>query len=224
MNIRKTITSEIEWNTIKKAQADGKLQELLQVGDELDITLKTGEELTVQAVGTTERGLIFLLKDCMKDEHGMNKRMTSKGGWRDSEMRLWLNETIIRMLPDELREMIVPRRIVQTMDGERLESEDKLWLPSFTEMFGKEGAEDWAPADTDETQLELFSTERSRVKERPGSALRVAATPRVSALSTATAAPATASRAVRLAWPSASAFNLRSKQSARRVRAGRSET
>lgn len=110
MNIRKTITSEIEWNTIKKAQADGKLQELLQVGDELDITLKTGEELTVQAVGTTERGLIFLLKDCMKDEHGMNKRMTNKGGWRDSEMRLWLNETIIHMLPDELREMIVPRR------------------------------------------------------------------------------------------------------------------
>ena len=110
MNIRKTITSEIEWNTIKKAQADGKLQELLQVGDELDITLKTGEELTVQAVGTTERGLIFLLKDCMKDEHGMNKRMTSKGGWRDSEMRLWLNETIIHMLPDELREMIAPHR------------------------------------------------------------------------------------------------------------------
>lgn len=168
MNIRKTITSEIEWNTIKKAQADGKLQELLQVGDELDITLKTGEELTVQAVGTTERGLIFLQKDCMKDEHGMNKRMTNKGGWRDSEMRLWLNGTIIHMLPDELREMIVPRCIVQTMDGERLESEDKLWLPSFTELFGKEGAEDWAPADTDETQLELFSTERSRVKERPG--------------------------------------------------------
>ena len=112
MNIRKTITSEIEWNTIKKAQADGKLQELLQVGDELDITLKTGEELTVQAVGTTERGLIFLLKDCMKDEHGMNKRMTSKGGWRDSEMRLWLNETIIRMLPDENA-----RRIVRETEG-----------------------------------------------------------------------------------------------------------
>ena len=177
MNIRKTITSEIEWNTIKKAQADGKLQELLQVGDELDITLKTGEELTVQAVGTTEHGLIFLLKDCMKDEHGMNKRMTNKGGWRDSEMRLWLNETIIHMLPDELREMIVPRRIVQTMDGERLESEDKLWLPSFTEMFGKENAEDWAPADTDETQLELFSTERSRVKEKPGERYMVVLAP-----------------------------------------------
>jgi hypothetical protein len=172
MNIRKTITSEIEWNTIKKAQADGKLQELLQVGDELDITLKTGEALTAQAAGTTENGLRFVLKDCMKDMRSMNKHMTNKGGWRDCEMRLWLNETIFHILPDELQEIIVPRRIVQTVDGEALESEDKLWLPSFTEIFGKENAKDWAPADTDETQLELFSTERSRVKERPGNGTR----------------------------------------------------
>ena len=167
MNIRKTITSEIEWNTIKKAQADGKLQELFQLGDELDITLKTGEELTVQVADTKEH-MRFVLKDCMKDEHGMNKKMTNEGGWRDSGMRLWLNETVFHMLPDELQEIIVPRRIAQTMDGETLESEDKLWLPSFTEMFGKEKAKDWAPADTNETQMELFTTERSRVKEMPG--------------------------------------------------------
>ena len=167
MNIRKTITSEIEWNTIKKAQADGKLQELFQLGDELDITLKTGEELTAQVADTKEH-MRFVLKDCMKDEHGMNKKMTNKGGWRDSGMRLWLNETVFHMLPDELQEIIVPRRIAQTMDGETLESEDKLWLPSFTEMFGKENAKEWAPADTNETQMELFTTERSRVKEAPG--------------------------------------------------------
>ena len=167
MNIRKTITSEIEWNTIKKAQADGKLQELFQPGDELDITLKTGEELTVQVADTKEH-MRFVLKDCMKDEHGMNKKMTNKGGWRDSGMRLWLNETVFHMLPDELQEIIVPRRIAQTIDGETLESEDKLWLPSFTEMFGEERAKDWAPADTNETQMELFTTERSRVKEVPG--------------------------------------------------------
>ncbi len=167
MNIRKTITSEIEWNTIRKAQADGKLQELLQLGDELDITLKTGEELTAQVTDTKEH-MKFVLKDCMKDERGMNKKATNKGGWRDSGMRLWLNETVFHMLPDELQEIIVPRRIVQTMDGETLESEDKLWLPSFTELFGEEKAKDWAPADTNETQMELFTTERSRVKEVPG--------------------------------------------------------
>ena len=171
MNIRKTITSEIEWNTIKKAQADGKLQELFQLGDELDITLKTGEELTAQVADTKEH-MRFVLKDCMKDEHGMNKKMTNKGGWRDSGMRLWLNETVFHMLPDELQEIIVPRRIAQTMDGETLESEDKLWLPSFTEMFGEERAKDWAPADTNETQMELFTTERSRVKEAPGKGTR----------------------------------------------------
>ncbi len=166
MNIRKTITSEIEWNTIKKAQADGKLQELFQLGDELDITLKTGEELTVQVADAKEH-MRFVLKDCMKDEHSMNKKMTNEGGWRDSGMRPWLNETVFHMLPDELQEIIVPRRIVQIMDGETLESGDRLWLPSFAEMFGEEKAKDWAPADTNETQMELFTTERSRVKEVP---------------------------------------------------------
>jgi hypothetical protein len=166
----------------------------------------------------------------MEKMRAMNDYATNKGGWRDSEMRLWLNETIIRMLPDELREMIVPRRIVQTMDGERLESEDKLWLPSFTEMFGKEGAEDWAPADTDETQLELFSTERSRVKERPGNGtwwywLRSPNGGNSTRFCTVDSdGGANYAYAMGVAWPSASAFNLRSKPSARRVRAGRSET
>lgn len=90
------------------AGRQGKLQELLQVGDELDITLKTGETLTAQAAGTTENGLRFVLKDCIKDMRSINKRMTNKGGWRDCEMRLWLNETIFHMLPDELQEIIVP--------------------------------------------------------------------------------------------------------------------
>lgn len=167
MNIRKTTTAEIDWNAIKKAQADGKLQELLQLGDELDITLKTGEELTVQVADTKEH-MKLVLKDCMKDERSMNKKPTNKGGWRDSDMRLWLNETIFHMLPDELQEIIVPRHIVQTVDGETLKSEDKLWLPSFTEMLGEETAKGWAPADTGETRMELFATERSRVKEMPG--------------------------------------------------------
>lgn len=167
MIIRKTITSEIDWNTIKKAQADGKLGELFQLGDELDITLKTGEELTAQVTDTKEH-VKLVLKDCMKDEHSMNKKATNEGSWRDSGMRLWLNETIFHMLPDELQEIIVPRRIVQTVGGEALESEDRLWLPSFTEMFGEEKAKDWAPADTSETQMELFTTERGRVKEVPG--------------------------------------------------------
>lgn len=168
MNIRKTITSEIEWNTIKKAQADGKLQELLQVGDELDITLKTGEELTVQAVGTTEHGLIFLLKDCMEKMHAMNDYATNEGGWKDSAMRKWLNEDVLPRLPKELQAMIVPRTIRQKINGEEVQTQDKLWLPSFTEMFGADAAAEWAPGDLGDEQFELFDSERSRVKEVPG--------------------------------------------------------
>ena len=105
----------------------------------------------------------------MEKMRAMNDYATNKGGWKDSAMRKWLNEDVLPRLPKELQAMVVPRTIRQKINGEEVQTQDKLWLPSFTEMFGKEGAEDWAPADTDETQLELFSTERSRVKERPGS-------------------------------------------------------
>lgn len=42
-----------------QAQADGKLQELLQVGDELDITLKTGEEHSETGKQTPEQNAAF---------------------------------------------------------------------------------------------------------------------------------------------------------------------
>lgn len=169
MNIRKTITSEIEWNTIKKAQADGKLQELLQVGDELDITLKTGEELTAQVVHVTKEGRVMVvLKDCMEKMHAMNDYVTNEGGWKDSAMRKWLNEDVLPRLPKELQAMVVPRTIRQKINGEEVQTQDKLWLPSFTEMFGAEAAAEWTTGDLGDEQFELFDSERSRVKEVPG--------------------------------------------------------
>lgn len=153
------------WTLIQTLAAEGKLGELLQVGDELKCQLKTGENVTFELADMRERPC-FVLKDCMKDEKPMNKKLTNAGGWRDSFMREWLNGTIFRMMPDALQEIIVPRTIRQTLDGAVVETEDKLWLPSFTEMFGKEGAEAWAPADTGDEQFQLYTSEKSRVKEQ----------------------------------------------------------
>lgn len=153
------------WTLIQTLAAEGKLGELLQVGDELKCQLKTGENVTFELADMRERPC-FVLKDCMKDEKPMNKKLTNAGGWRDSFMREWLNGTIFHMMPDALQEIIVPRTIRQTLDGAVVETEDKLWLPSFTEMFGKEGAEAWAPADTGDEQFQLYTSEKSRVKEQ----------------------------------------------------------
>jgi hypothetical protein len=177
-DITKRTTITTDWAQLKTVQEQMNLAEImLEVGSEFPVSLEADadnendvfEQLTAQVVHVTKEGRVMVVvKDCMGQMHAMNDYATNEGGWKDSAMRKWLNEDVLPRLPKELQAMIVPHCIVQTVDGERLESEDKLWLPSFTEMFGKEGAEDWAPADTDETQLELFSTERSRVKERPG--------------------------------------------------------
>lgn len=165
LEIKRQTTVPTSWVEIKEVAKNGELRELLQLGDELPITLKTGEEVTLQLADMTlgDRPC-FVLKDCLRDEKQMNKRSTNEGGWEKCFLREYLNETIFHMLPDELQEIIVPRVIRQKLDGETIETEDKLWLPSFTEMFGANA--DWATADADdERQFQLYKTERSRVKE-----------------------------------------------------------
>lgn len=97
-----------------------------------------------------------------------NDYATNKGGWKDSAMRKWLNEDVLLRLPKELQAMIVPRTIRQKINDEEVQTQDKLWLPSFTEMFGAKAAAEWASGDLGDEQFELFDSERSRVKEVPG--------------------------------------------------------
>ena len=104
----------------------------------------------------------------MEKMHAMNDYVTNEGGWKDSAMRKWLNEDVLPRLPKELQAMVVPRTIRQKINGEEVQTQDKLWLPSFTEMFGAEAAAEWTPGDLGDEQFELFDSERNRVKEVPG--------------------------------------------------------
>ena len=157
LTIYKKTTMETTWEAIAEAVKAGTLRELMGVGDEIPLELKTGEKITVQLADIRDRAF-FVLKDCMKELKPMNERMTNKGGWAKCRMREWLNGTVLSMLPDDLQGVIQARTIRQ--GGE--ETEDKLWLPSFGEMFGEN--EDWTPVCGDE-QFELYKSERSRVKE-----------------------------------------------------------
>ena len=81
--------------------------------------------------------------------------------WKESDLRRWANEEFIKRLPDELAEIIAPRDIVQIIKGERMETRDFLWAPSYTEIFGKSR---WAADDDAEEQFPIFTTERGRVR------------------------------------------------------------
>lgn len=170
-------TFTTDWAQLKTVQERGNLAEVLEVGSEFLVSLEADadnendvfEQLTAQVTHVTKEGRVMVVvKDCMGQMHAMNDHATNEGGWKDSAMRKWLNEDVLHRLPKELQAMIVPRTIRQKINGEEVQMQDKLWLPSFTEMFGADAAAEWAPCDLGDEQFELFDSERSRVKEVPG--------------------------------------------------------
>ena len=162
----KVITKEAKWTSwaeLKALSEAGKLGEVLQSGDNIPVTLKNGEEVSLD-VGKDESGKIyFVIHNCLKERKPMNRKWTNKGGWEESDMRRYLNEEAIELLPDELREIIKPTKIVQVWDGKRRETEDKLFLLSRTQAFGKH--ENYKAIEPNDSQIDIFRSPRERVKE-----------------------------------------------------------
>lgn len=141
----------------------GKLDELLHPFDEIDVPLTTGGTVTVVCGYVTPTTARFVFKDCW-DEHVMNQENTNKTGYYKSAARKHILEDILPNIAPEWREIIVPRTIVEIIDGERVEYNDAMWMPSATDVFGTpEWA--WWKDEGDDFQLPIFKKERDRVKE-----------------------------------------------------------
>ena len=106
---------------------------------------------------------IFVIADCY-GEHYMNRMFTSKGGYNESDMRRHLREDILPLIPDDLKKLIIPRTIIQNINGEIVKPKngpDLIWLPSITEVDAKHPSS----VDVDDVHFDFFDTEKSRVKE-----------------------------------------------------------
>lgn len=161
MFIKTLATIETTWDALKSAAADGNIRELLHSGDRIAVTLKTGEDVEFDVTFDETGNLFFVLHDCMEDEHAMDKRSTNEGGWSACEMRKYLNKTVFALLPDDLQAAIKPTTITQVIDGETVVTEDKLFLLSKTQVFGKG---EWSELEPEDTRLDIFGGERDRVK------------------------------------------------------------
>lgn len=174
----------------------------LKVGDEIVETLKDGREVVFVVMDDGVIGLKNLL-----GYHRMNKEWTNEGGWLACDMRRYLNEEVIALLPDALIAAIKPRKFG--------EEEDKLWLFSEMEVFGEH---DWTENDPDRGfQFEYFKDRRNRIKvDEDGDAywcwavLLMGATPTTSALWAATAARTITAPTSPTAFASASISNHQS--------------
>ena len=133
----------------------------LDSGDIIPITLKSGEQVELE-VAHDESGKQFIVfRDCLKNGHCMNVRDTNSGGWRDCAMRGYAKE-VFDLLPDDLQEVIVPTKIVQVINGNRIECEDKLFCLSRTQVFGKHPR--YADVEPEDSQLDIYKVRRNRVK------------------------------------------------------------
>lgn len=149
---------------LKAAITSGRGPELIRPFDEFSFTLDTGEAVTAVCGGYIgDRRARFVFKDCLATEYKMNDTATNEGGYFKSKGRKTVLEEIYPHLPPELREVIEPRPLVETIDGETVEYSDPLWIPSGTDVFGP--LEDWYDPEPDSEQLEIFKRERDRVKE-----------------------------------------------------------
>ena len=148
------------------ARDAGHLDDILDLHTKIDIPTDTGETITAVCADVTRLSARFVFKDCW-GEAAMNYRDTNKGGYFKSKGRKYVLVNIWPHIAREWREIIAPRRLVEIIDGKRVEYSDPLWLPSATDMFGPPAGR-WWNEEEDSYQLPIFARERDRVKECHG--------------------------------------------------------
>lgn len=145
-------------NELSEMIDDGSASKLLNVGDERDIELITGEKITVvildfdhddKADGSGKAAITLGLKNLMDGDFAMNLEGTNEGGWAKSRMRTVYMQRIFKLLPEEWQNIIVPVRKRASIGGGSqgiAEMEDKLFLFSVAEIFSSSAIKesDWS--------------------------------------------------------------------------------
>lgn len=136
MELTQKTSREITWKEIKDMV--DKEEITLKVGDEIEEKLINGKRLwlAVAAVNLYQPGEIIFVQKNIVGYSQMNEKRTNEGGWPMSDLRAKLKREIYSRFPDDLRDVITPRTISQTIGGKTTTSTDHLWLPSQEEYTG----------------------------------------------------------------------------------------
>lgn len=148
---------------IKAAKKEGRLDKFVSPFDEIDVPLEPSGYVTVVCAYSNPNTARFVFKDCW-DEGVMNDEATNKGGYYKSKGRAHVLVDILPHIAQEWRAILKPRKMVEEIDGERIEYADLMWLLSATDVFGPSEEGYWKDLD-DSFQLPIFRRERDRVKE-----------------------------------------------------------
>lgn len=143
-----------DWKTIVENVKSGKTY---KVGDTKEIDMgelgkhtirvantSTPDECKKDGFSQTACGFVLEFADTLTD-HNMNTENTNVGGWKDSEIRTYVNTDIFNALPEELKNLIIDTKVISghgnTSGETNFTTNDKLYLLSTVEVFGKEYAD-----------------------------------------------------------------------------------
>lgn len=104
--------------------------EQFEVGDIIKFKLNDGEKVQAMAVKQTDKGMLFVLVDCLAKEYPMFNSLEDMTDdfftYENSDLRKALNGEILARFPEEIRSRMVA-----------LDNGDMLRIPTEREIFGK---------------------------------------------------------------------------------------
>lgn len=105
---------------------------------------------------SSDKGAFTFIADKCIATHQMNASNTTSGGWASCAMRSWLSGTVLPAMPSDLRSVIAAVNKVNTSGYGTSPTQDKLWIPSYTEvgLGGNEGS-----------KYNIFTDNNSRIRK-----------------------------------------------------------
>lgn len=139
--------AETSWSDIAKLSDSGYAASAFKVGDEKQITLTTGETVTMVILGFGhddltsggKAGITLGTKNCLSTSYVMNDSSTNVGGWKASKMRTETMNMLYGYLPSDVKSIIKPVDKVTALyesSGALDTTSDKLFLFSQKEIMG----------------------------------------------------------------------------------------
>lgn len=140
---------DYSWADINIISQAGLAPKYFNVGDEKNITLSTGESVTLVILGFShdllsgsnynKAGITFGMKHLLATTYPMNSSSTNSGGWESSVMRSSTMATLLSYLPSDLQSAIKTVKKNASAGSQSTTittSTDSLFLFSEVEVFG----------------------------------------------------------------------------------------
>lgn len=178
------------WDAVAKNVAAGTYASVYKIGDLVPLDMGSEGQINMQiaaldaddlADGSGKAPISWVAKELLATSHRMNpQRVTNDdgsyqegtgpiGGWAKSEMRVYLNDTIKPLIPEDVCSLIkavTKYSFSMNTDGNIVPAEmteDTVWIPSQYEMMGKSGES----AGVNYTAL--FTDNAARIKKKVNS-------------------------------------------------------